>query len=349
MADIRELKMFVGFKKQSALQTALVAADGWSLRQTNRAVGQPSFVTENDKDDLGKGTPFPTQVFKASASAEFPWEARLTSQNAAMLGVFGIGRDSKTATAATGGFVYVCKPSVLLTASPDMPSTTIVQAIRQGGSDVFDLGLIGMCCEELTISLNSGPGRDNATMRSQWIGCGKFASPSTITIPTVTTESGLGAGNATALTINGTNYLSNARFFSAEFSYKNNIRLDAGYYPGSGSQSGFNLRGRMWRGDPVATLRCTALFENGSTELDDFLAQTEGTGTITIEGATIASGPEKHTLSIALHRMVAQEPNINDQDGLVAITVDYALLEHSSNGVLTYTATTTQDNIGTSA
>ncbi len=345
MADIRELKMAISFHKQTALQTALVAADCWSLRQTNRTPGKPEFVTENDKDDIGKGTPFATQVFKQSATSTFPWEARLTSENAAMLGVFGIGLNAKTA--ADTGFKYSCKPSVLLTASPDMPAATIVQAIRQGGSDVFDFGLIGMCCEEFSILLASGPDRNNATMRSQWVGCGKYADPSTITIPAVTTEHSLGAGQATAITINGTNYLSNARFFSAEFTYKNNIRLNAGYYPGSGTQSGFNLRGRMWRGDPQATLRFTALFENGSTELADFLAQTEGTARITIQGA--AMGTAYHLLDIQFHRVVYENWDVNDQDGLVAVTVDVACLEHSSNGVLTYDAQCLRDEIGTAA
>lgn len=348
MADIRELKGCISFHKQTALQTALVAADCWSLAQTNRATGQPSFVTENNKDDLGKGTPFATQVYKSSASTEYPWEGRLTSEAASMLGVFGIGLETKAA--AGDGFSYTCKPSVLLTASPDMPAATIVQAVRQGGSDVFDFGLIGMCCEEFTISLQSGPGRDNATFRSSWAGCGKFANPSTITIPAAYTEHSLNSGGATAITVNGVNYLSNARFFNAEFTYKNNIRLDAGYYPGSGSQSGFNLRGRMWRGDPQASLQVTALFENGSTELDDFLAQTEGTAVITIPGAAISgAGSHTHQLSLTLHRTVPENVVINDQDGLVAVTVTIAVLEHASNGVLTYVTKCLQDEIGTAA
>jgi hypothetical protein len=99
----------------------------------------------------------------------------------------------------------------------------------------------------------------------------------------------------------------------------------------------------MWRGDPAVTLRCTALFENGSTELDDFLAQTEGTCVITVPGAT------DHKLDLTLHRTVPQTPNINDQDGLVAITMEYAVLEHSSNGVLTWDAYCTKDEIGTAA
>jgi hypothetical protein len=347
MADIREIRQFIGFKKQAALQTALVAADGWSLRQTNRTIGQARYVTENDKDDLGKGTPFATQVFKTSKSFDYPWEARLTSQNAAMLGVFGIGLQTKAA--AGSGFKYTCKPSVLLTASPDMPSTTVVQTIRQGGSDVFDVAGIGVCCNEFGFTLLSSPGRDNATMRSSWVGCGKTASPSTITVPTVTTEHSLSAGAATTITINSVNYLSNARFFQFSFNYGNNIRLDQGYYPGSGSQDGFQIRGRMWRGDPVATAEIVALFENGSTELDAFLAQTEGTGQIVVDGAVIGAGPEVHRLDLLMHRIVFEDAEVNEQDGLVSVRVPIALLEHSSNGVLTYEVTTTQDNIGTSA
>ncbi len=347
MADIRELRGAISFHKQTALQTALVAADMWSLRQTNRSVGQPKFVTENDREDLGRGTPFPTQVFKQSASTEYPWEGRLTSQSAAMLGVFGIGLQTKAA--AGTGWKYTCKPSVLLTASPDMPAATVVQAVRPGASDVFDFGMVGMCLEEFTISLQSSPGRDNATFRSQWVGCGKYANPSGIVIPAVVTEHSLNSGSASAITINGVNYITNARFFSFELNYKNNIRLDRGYYPGSGSQNGFQLRGRMWRGDPNATLKVRALFENGSTELDDFLAQTEGTGSIIIPGAVIGAGPETHKLEITLHRTVGENINITDQDGLVAIEADIALLEHAANGVLTYEVTTNKDEIGTAA
>jgi hypothetical protein len=348
VADIRELRSFISFHKQTALQTALVAADGWSLRQTNRTIGQPEFTTLPDKDDIGKGTPFSTQLYPVALSSSFPWEARLTSQNAAMLGVFGIGLNAKTA--ADTGFKYSCKPSVLLTASPNMPAATVVQAIRQGGSDVFDLGLVGMCLEEFTQTFNSGPGPDSASMRSQWVGCGKFVNPSTITIPTITTEHALNGGSATTVTFNGVNYLTNTRFFSFEWSYKNNIRLDAGYYLGSGQQNGFQLRGRMWRGDPVVTAKLTALFEDGSTELTDFLAQTEGTARVTLQGALLTGSVTHYNLlDIQWHRIVFKNFRLTDQDGLVSVEVDIECLEHSSNGVLTYDVQTLRDEIGTAA
>lgn len=345
MADIRELKMGIGFHKQPALQTALVATDMWSLRQTNKQPGQPEFVTENDANDIGKGTPFPTQLFPVSASGVFPWEYYLSSENAAMLGVYGIGLLTKVA--ASTGFLYTCKPSVLLTAAPDMPATTIVQAIRPGGSAVFDFALVGMCCEEFTISLKSGPGRDNSTMKSSWVGSGFYANPSGITLPATTVEHPLGSGGTTVLSINGVDYIVNKRFLSLEFNYKNNIRLDTGYFVGSGQQNGFNLRGRMWRANPVATMKCVALFESGSTELATFLAQTEGTAQLTVNGALIG-GAVFHSLALTLHRTVLKIPagGIADDNGLVTINFELELLEHATNGVLTYAATTTQDGIG---
>jgi len=40
-----------------------------------------------------------------------------------------------------------------------------------------------------------------------------------------------------ALTINGVNYVSNKNIVSLETSWKNNVRLDGGFFPGSGFQT----------------------------------------------------------------------------------------------------------------
>lgn len=347
MADIRELRSAISFKKQAAIGTACVAADCWSLRQTNRSMAKAVYITETDREDLGRGSPFPTEVFKISKSYEYPWEARGTSENLAMLGVFGVGLNAKTTVGS--GYKYSCKPSVLLTSSPDMPLATVVQAIRQGGSDVFDEAGIGVACSTFGFTLDSSPGRDNFAMRSQWVGTGKTVSPSTISIPSIATEHSLSAGSATAVTFLGTNYISTKNMVRIEFDYDNRLRLDRGYYPGSGSQDGYQIRGRMWRGDPQIRCRITVLFENGSPELDDFLAQTEGTARITVVGEEISSEPTNHTFDLQLHRVKYSNHDKVDEDGLVAASVDVECLEHSSNGVLTWDVTCAQNNIGTAA
>jgi hypothetical protein len=344
MPDIRELAMAIGYKKQAALQTALVAADCWRLHQNNRSIGQPNPVTESDKDDVGRGTPFATSLFKSHLDPGIPWEYFLTSENAAMLGVFGIGLTTKAD--AGDGYKYTCEASASF--DVDMPATTIVQAMRQGASDIFDFGLIGCCLEEFSISLNSGPGRQNAQMRSSWIGCGKYASPSTIELPAMEAEHSLNAGGLTTCTVLGTNYLSNKGFVSAEFMWKNNIRADYGYFPGSGTQDGFQLRNRMRRGDPMCSLRLVVEAVDGGGELAAATALTEGTASIVVPGALISTGVY-HKLEISIERGVFRAVQLADNDGIPVYQIDVELLEHSANGLMTYEVTTATDDIGTAA
>lgn len=346
-ASMQELSMAIGFKKQSALQTALVAADTWRLTHTNGDVAFPNMSNDSNKDDYGKGTPFATQVFKNRVDLAWPWNARLTSENAAMAAAFGLGKATKTA--AGTGFKYTCVPLDPITDGIEMPATTFVQAIRQGASDVFDIANIGVCCESFNISLKGGTGRDTAMIASQWVGCGMYANPSTITIPAVTTEHELPIGAVTTLTIRTVNYLTTKQFVSCELGWKNNIDLERGFYPGSGSVNGFSVRGRMLRGKPEATFSMVVMFENGSTELTDFLAQTEGTVAIDAVGAVIGAGPSTHKLEIDLHRVLFKSFAIREEGTFVACAVECEVLEHTSNGVITIAATCLQDNILTAA
>ena len=339
---LQEMRLAVGFKKQAALGTALVAADCWSLRTTNPDLPQAVFNNEDDADDLGKGV-YATQLFKSHRSAGFPMNGRLSSEWGAMLAGFGLGNATKSA--AGSGFKYTCIAPNFATAGLDMPSTTIVGAIRQGGSAITDAALIGCCCEEWGIELKSGPGRDNALFTSQWIGSGKDANPSTITLPAIYAEHALNAGALTGITLIGINYLSSARFVSLNFGWKNNIRTESAYHPGSGSQSGYQIAGRMRRGKPVPTLSYVVEAVTGSSEESNLTGQTEGTGVVTLEGALIGAGPEKHTFKITFHRLVTKAAPIGEADGITTYQVEAAILEHSSNGVLTVEATCEQDNI----
>src|SRR5690348_9092187 len=101
----QEVRTAIGFKQQSDLVTPLVAADMWSLRQTNTDLIQTEPVNENDAADLGKGV-YIENLFASYLKGGGPWNGRLTSEAAAMLAGFGLGKVTKTATTATGGFKY---------------------------------------------------------------------------------------------------------------------------------------------------------------------------------------------------------------------------------------------------
>jgi len=346
-ANIRELKCCIGFKRQSALQTPLAAADCWSLGQTNEDIGQSQPVVESNATFLGKGDEFATTNFKSHLVSERPWNGYLTSEAAAILATFGLPKFVKAA--AGTGFSYTCEFGDPKTDGIELPSTTIVDSIRQGANDVHDQALIGMCLEEFLINLKSGPGLENATFTSQWVGCGKYVSPSNIAVPAAYPEHMLNAGGAATITLMGQDYLSTKTFNELTFGVRNNIRRDRMYYPGSGTQDGFQIGGRCEHGDRQAVLTWTADFEEGSPELGNLMALTEATAVVKVEGATIGAGPDKHALTATFHRVVLSTARLASNNGIVTVQCEATAMKHAVNGVLTVVVVCEQDNIGTVA
>lgn len=329
----------VSFKKQVDLVTALSAADMWSLGGTAIDLhAQP--ISEDNATDLGKGV-YATNTFPSHIDAGGSWNGRITSEALAQIIAYGIGLVVKTA-AGTGGFKYTAVAPDLTVTGLDLPVATGVQKIGA----VADKLLLGLALEEFNISLKSGPGRDNATFTSTWLGTGGFTKPSGITIPAAYTEHSMNAGTITTLTLCGFNYLTNKNFVSTDIGWKNNIRDQSSYYPGSGNQSGFQLRGRVRRGVPTITLKATVEAQSGSSEEDALLASTEGTGVIVMTGpAGGITGGSTHKLTITFHRLRVRNAPVADADGIAAYNLEYSVLQHATNGVVTFEITCEQDSI----
>lgn len=355
-ARTQELAIGIGFKRQTntgelattaaELQTALTAAELWQLGIGSFAPPFPEFTQESDAQFFGKGHEFATQVFPTSIGIPWNWDFHLTSQNFAQLIAFAVGTPTET-TPAAGAYQYVCVPKDTTAAGVNLPATTIVAAIRAGGAgEILDIAAVGVVCGSFSLKMSAGPGLQNTQISSQWMGCGKYVNNSGIVIPAATVETRLGAGSATALTINGVDYLANSRFVDLEFNYSNDVQ--PGYYPGSGTQSGFDIAGRMRLGKRVATLTWQVELEAGSTELADLLAGTEGTATLKVEGPIIA-GSTKHTAQLVMHRTRNRAYRMAESNGFVTARVDTEIMYHSSNGLLTATAITNKALIGTEA
>jgi len=289
-------------------------------------------INEDNAADKGKGV-YATQNFPSYIDAKGGWNGRLTSEAAAILSTFGLGATTKT-TSGTG-FKYTSVAPDLLVAGLDLPAATAVVKIGA----VRDVLLKGICLEEFGFQFQSGPGRDNATFTSNWFGTGGFVRPSAITQPAAYAEHSLNSGGFTTLSLVGFDYLTNKRFSQMNFGWKNNIRDQSGFYPGSGSQSGFQLRGRMRRGVPTVTLTAVVECDSGSSEEDALLSQTIGTGTILVTGAT------DNSLKITFHRLMVNTALIGNADGIAAYNVTYSVQQHATNGVLTIEATCLQDGI----
>lgn len=344
----QEVAIAIGFAKQSALQTALTGTDLWTLKSTSFNPAFPEHVAETDAGDYNKGDEFATQLFPTNLNVNLEWPYYLTSQNAAQVITFAFGKNSKTGP-ASGAYQYACTLMDPVTDGVDLPSTTVVAGIRAGtAGEMLDMALIGLVCDGFTIRLSSGPGRQNATITSRWVGCGKYTNNSGLTIPAATTETLLTSGGATAITINGIDYLTAATFVETEFTLANNVLADGGFYPGSGQVTSaggnYDIRGRMRYGRRTLSLVHVAELEATSTELATLLAGTEGTATITLRGALI-TGSTYHQLSLVFQRIRFKAYALSETNGFVTVRIESEIMKHSSNGVITATVITNKDAI----
>ncbi len=351
VALLQEVRSAVSFKQQPDLVTPCLAASMWSLRQTNTDLIQAQPTNEDDANDLGKGI-YITQTFPEFIASGGNWNGRFTSEAAAMLVLFGMGSDTAsnvTTSSVSGGTQYVVESYQPILEGLGMPAATMLFQIRTGGSAITDKLLTGMVCEEFGFEWKIGPGRDNAVFTSTWVGTGKFTKPSSYTMPAIYQEHSMNAGTLDTITLTHNtgfsapdfNYVTNLRFVNLNFKWKNNFRDNSSYFPGSGQQSGYQLRGRMRRGVPTLTLTADVEADSGSSEEDWLLAQDEGT---LVVQSTSATSP--HQLNLTFHRVIPRSVPIQDADGIASYKVDFSVAQDTSTGkVLTATATCAQAGI----
>jgi hypothetical protein len=110
----------------------------------------------------------------------------------------------------------------------------------------------------------------------------RFTEASAITMPAATVEKLLPSASLT-LTINGVDYVTSKNIVSLETSWKNNIRMDAVFYPGSDFQTpATRPPARSAAGWSLATRGRASSWPayHNSTELTLLKAQTAGTAVI---------------------------------------------------------------------
>ncbi len=346
MALLQDLRNAIGYQAQADLVTPVPVGGMWSLRQTNRAVPQPTLITETDRDDIGKGI-WATQIYPVNWDVAIPWEAYLSSENAAQVIAFALGKVVETPAVPSGASYVITPFDNNVDCFHDMPVTTFVTSIKQCNQDVEDEMFVGVACEDFMIRIQSGPGRANATITSNWVGTGQFTAPSGIIIPAFTAEHLLNAGGTVTLSINGNDYIVNKKFVSAELGYKNNIKLDQGYFPGSGSQNGAAIRGRLRRGIPAVTLNFVVEYDHDSDELDLFFNQTPGVADIQIDGSQIGVGPGKHSLKAHFPKVVFRAVTKGENDNTLTASIECEVLQDTATGeVVTFTVVTEKPGIG---
>lgn len=347
-ANVRETRVAIGFIDQADVLTPNIAIEMFSFTKLNEALAELNAVTEDDAAWIGKGDEFATQSFLSSWSVSVAVEKYCSSQYLAHTIIYGLGHVAETAP--VGGVArYTVTPANPVTDCIDMKPFSFLETIRQPSNTILDRVFVGMVVEEFTITISSGPGLNNSKVTATYVGTGRYIEPSTITEPALSSENIL-PGSSLQITVNGVDYVSSKNIVSCEWGWKNNTRLDSGYFPGSGFQNPSDsasggIRGRMEFGNRALTMRFVARFVEGSSELTKLRAQTTGVATLSLQGAQIST-IYYHAMAVTFQKVAFKSAVIGNTDGIVTVSVEVTPLTHPSNGLVSCVITTDKATIG---
>jgi hypothetical protein len=331
---VQSTKIALGVRKQADIATATAVGDMVSFTKLNSSLAANNLGIEDDAAEYGKGDEFGTEEFTAGWDVSVPMEKYGTSQFLAWAYGFCLGN----VTPIAGGYTIVpSDPGAGL----ELPYFTYVEQIP--GTD-DDQMAIGNCIEDITHTINSGPGRQNNRLQITAVGSGKIAQPSGITIPAPLTEVFLPAGIAT-VTINGVDYVLNKNLVSVSQGWKNNCLLSEGFFPGSGFQTPGDattgqIRGRIEMGVRTPSLSFVVRVQSDSSEADNLASLTTGPATIALP----FSGA--HAFTAAWARVGFKSVRRTDSNGIATVAVTCNVLKDTVlNKLLTITALTDLANV----
>jgi len=329
-----EHQIAIGRRKQTNIATANVVGHCMSFAKLNAAPAIFEPAMEDDAAYIGKGHEQATEQAISHWEFSASIEKNLSAEFAAWAFAFALGKVVPTHPGTP--YIYTCTP--LLPSggvdSPELPYFSFIEAIRQGDFVVLDRMAVGCAIEDLTLAVGTGPGRSSAKLTVNIVGSGKKTEPSVIAIPDDTPEHYLPAPSA-ALTILGTNYITEKSLVSIEVTYKNNIDLNAGFFPGCNFQTPGNtasgaLRGRLEYGNRAVGLRFTARYQNGSPEILALQGLTTGTAVLALTFSA------DYLLSLTFHKLIYRTARVVNDGETTSITVEGLPLY--SSGLLTVVA-----------
>jgi hypothetical protein len=326
-ARVQQLVLGLGKAKQTNISTA--AASFLRFKKLDTSLTTPEPVFENDAAEIGKGHEFITQTFPSHYNVQNRIEKYASAEFVTWACAYGLGNVTQTGSSAPYTYTIVpINPGTTL----ELPYFSVCEQVPEGGGSAIDNLLIGCAVEDFTYQFNYGPGRASSKMTVNWVGSGLLTTPSGITVPALTTENNMLAASM-SLTVNGVDYVATKRILSGSIGWKNNLLLNAGFYPGSGLQNGLQVRGRMEIGARVPTFQFTARLLAGSTEYNTLVNQTTGTATLSIQHDA------GNSVSFNFPQLAFQMAENAEADGIVAVTVTGAPEYNSTqNTVMSVTA-----------
>lgn len=319
---VQNFIMGLGKAKQSDIAT--ISASFLRFKKVNADITSPRPTFETDAAEIGKGHEFGTATYPSHYDVGNSLDKFASAEFVAWAAAFGLGNVVVT---GTGPYTYTCTPIDPGT-TLELPYFSVVEQVPEGGGNAVDNAFVGCAIEDWTYSFNYGPGRNSSKLTVNWVGSGKLTTPSGVTVPALTTETNMLAASM-ALTVNGVDYVGTKRILSGRIGWKNNLNLNAGFFPGSGTQNGCQIRGRMEIGARVPTFEITVRLLATSAEYTALTSQTTGTAVLTV------SYDANNTVTFTFQKMAFKMVENTESDGIVAIKITGEPLYHATNGVLT--------------
>jgi hypothetical protein len=340
---LQEILVCFGKGKQTDIATAQAAGVMWRMNKLNASLANPKLAVEDDATEYGKGHEFATQTFKTSWDVTGALEKYLSAEMAAWAVCFGLGKVVQSGSSPN--FTYTCTPLIPSAGdTTELPYFSFVEQIRPGAGVLLDRQAVGCAVEGFSISIGSGPGRANSKITVEFVGSGKVIDSVTgITMPAATVEKLLPSASL-ALSINGVDYVTAKNLVSLETSWKNNLRVNDGFYPGSGFQTGGDattgaIRGRLEFGNRQGSLKFVARFDANSAEYAKLKAQTTGTAVIAL------TFDSNNSLALTWQKIAFSMVEITETDQFATVAVDCVPQYHATNGIITAVAKCGVDGI----
>ena len=322
--------LIVGLSKAKQTNISTVSASFMRFKKLDADATTPRLVLEDDAAEIGKGHEFATQTFLSHFDVANRIEKYASAEFATWAIAHGLGNVVQTGSSAP--YTYTITPIDPGT-TLELPYASIVEQVPEGGANAVDNVYIGCAVEEFLYSFNYGPGRASSKLTVNWVGSGNGLgtgytdSGSGITVPALTSENNMLAAGL-ALTVNGVDYVGSAKILSGSCGWKNNLLLNAGFFPGSGTIHGAQVRGRMEIGARVPTFSFMVRLLHGSTEYNTLVNQTTGTAALSVQHDA------NNSLAFTWQQMAFKAVEQGVGDGIVAVTVTGGPQYNSTNGIL---------------
>lgn len=328
------------FGKQADIATPQVAANMFAMTKLDLPIIPVILQTESNALEYGKINEWATQVFKTNWDVSGRFEMYASSHFAAWVSCFGLGHVTKS---GAGPYTYTTVPLLVGTDGLELPYFTYAQKLTEGGGSALDQALVGCAIESWELQVQSGPGRAASKFMVEFVGSGKYVSPSTITLPAPITVFHMPSASL-AFSVAGVDYVANKNIISLRAGMKNNLRLAQGFFPGSGAQTaGDNtsgaIRGRIEIGDRTPSLSARVRLDSASAEFAKVVSQATGTATITL------TYNASNQFTINWKKVSIRRVEQVDDGGIAALDFDCECQYDATNGLISTVATCPLDGI----